>query len=140
MTYVVTSLCRDCKDTSCAKVCPVDCFYEPKAPGSDLPDQLYIDPNECIDCNLCVAECPWEAIFAKADVPDVFQNCIALNALSTTKHQDFQKAVQLDWGVCSQCGTKTPDDNPRCGCKAKLHKYSPSSEEIEANKERWGHK
>jgi len=30
---------------------------------------LVIDPDECIDCTLCVAECPVEAIFAEDDVP-----------------------------------------------------------------------
>ena len=31
---------------------------------------LVIDPDECIDCTLCVAECPVEAIFAEDDGPD----------------------------------------------------------------------
>ena len=34
------------------------------------PNILVIDPDECIDCTLCVAECPVEAIFAEDDVPD----------------------------------------------------------------------
>jgi ferredoxin len=33
------------------------------------PNFLVIDPDECIDCTLCVAECPVEAIFAEDDVP-----------------------------------------------------------------------
>lgn len=39
-----------------------------------------IDPEECIDCTLCVAECPAEAIFAEDDVPDTQRRFIALNA------------------------------------------------------------
>jgi ferredoxin len=39
-----------------------------------------IDPEECIDCNLCVAECPAEAIFAEDDVPASQHGFIALNA------------------------------------------------------------
>jgi ferredoxin len=39
-----------------------------------------IDPDECIDCTLCVAECPAEAIFAEDDVPADQQGFIALNA------------------------------------------------------------
>ena len=40
---------------------------------------LVIDPDECIDCTLCVPECPVEAIFAEDDVPDAQQAFIALN-------------------------------------------------------------
>jgi len=54
-------------------VCPVDCFVEG-------PNFLAIDPDECIDCTLCVAECPAEAIFAEDDVPADQQQFIALNA------------------------------------------------------------
>ena len=62
MTYVVTESCIKCKYTDCVDVCPVDCFHEG-------PNFLVIDPEECIDCTLCVAECPVEAIFAEDDVP-----------------------------------------------------------------------
>lgn len=39
-----------------------------------------IDPDECIDCTLCVAECPVEAIYAEDDVPEDQRQFIALNA------------------------------------------------------------
>ena len=73
MTYVVTESCIKCKYTDCVDVCPVDCFREG-------PNFLVIDPDECIDCTLCVAECPAEAIFAEDDVPAAQQSFIALNA------------------------------------------------------------
>ena len=73
MTYVVTEACVKCKYTDCVDVCPVDCFHEG-------PNFLVIDPEECIDCTLCVAECPVEAIYADDDVPDDQQDFIALNA------------------------------------------------------------
>jgi ferredoxin len=73
MTYVVTENCIRCKYTDCVDVCPVDCFHEG-------PNFLVIDPEECIDCNLCVSECPAEAIFAEDDVPASQQRYIALNA------------------------------------------------------------
>ena len=73
MAYVVTENCIKCKYTDCVDVCPVDCFHE----GANF---LVIDPEECIDCTLCVAECPAEAIFAEDDVPDAQQRFIALNA------------------------------------------------------------
>ena len=73
MTYVVTENCIQCKFTDCVDVCPVDCFVEG-------PNFLAINPDECIDCTLCVAECPAEAIFAEDDVPEDQQDIIALNA------------------------------------------------------------
>jgi ferredoxin len=83
VAYVVTRLCRDCKDLSCVKVCPTSCILEhvPASGASDLPNQLFIDPDDCIDCNACVPECPWEAIYAEADVPPKLQPDVALNAL-----------------------------------------------------------
>lgn len=73
MTYVVTENCIKCKYTDCVDVCPVDCFREG-------PNFLVIDPDECIDCTLCVAECPAEAIFAEDDIPADQQHCTALNS------------------------------------------------------------
>ena len=73
MTYVVTESCIKCKYTDCVDVCPVDAFREG-------PNFLAIDPGECIDCTLCVAECPVEAIFAEEDVPEGQRAFIALNA------------------------------------------------------------
>ena len=73
MTYVVTENCIKCKYTDCVEVCPVDCFREG-------PNFLVIDPDECIDCTLCVAECPAEAIFAEDDLPPDKHQFTALNA------------------------------------------------------------
>jgi ferredoxin len=73
MTFVVTESCIKCKYTDCVEVCPVDCFHEG-------PNFLVIDPDECIDCTLCVPECPVNAIYAEDDVPDDQQQFLALNA------------------------------------------------------------
>jgi ferredoxin len=73
MTYVVTESCIKCKYTDCVDVCPVDCFHEG-------PNMLVIDPDECIDCTLCVAECPVEAIFAEDDVPENQRKFTKINA------------------------------------------------------------
>ncbi len=73
MTYVVTESCIKCKYTDCVDVCPVDCFREG-------PNILVIDPDECIDCTLCVAECPVDAIFAEDDVPEDQRDFVQLNA------------------------------------------------------------
>ena len=80
MTYIITRLCRDCVDTACVTVCPVDCIYAYK--GSDhetFPNQLYIHPDECIDCGACEPECPVTAIFPEEDVPEQWKSYIALN-------------------------------------------------------------
>ena len=73
MTFVVTEACIKCKYTDCVEVCPVDCFHEG-------PNFLVIDPEECIDCTLCVPECPIEAIYDEADLPDDQMSYIELNA------------------------------------------------------------
>lgn len=72
MTFVVTENCIKCKYTDCVEVCPVDCFHEG-------PNMLVIDPDECIDCSLCVPECPVNAIFADTDVPADQMHFIQLN-------------------------------------------------------------
>lgn len=73
MTHVVTDSCVRCRYTDCVDVCPVDCFREG-------PNFLAIDPDECIDCAVCVAECPVNAIYAEEDVPADQQEYIDLNA------------------------------------------------------------
>jgi ferredoxin len=73
MTHVVTDSCIRCKYTDCVDVCPVDCFREG-------PQFLVIDPDECIDCAVCIPECPVNAIHAEEDVPEHFRDFLALNA------------------------------------------------------------
>lgn len=73
MTYVVTENCIKCKYTDCVVVCPVDCFYEG-------PNFLAINPDECIDCAVCVPECPINAIVSDSDITDSQRDFIALNA------------------------------------------------------------
>jgi ferredoxin len=73
MTYVVTENCIKCKHTDCVDVCPVDCFKEG-------PNMLVIDPDECIDCAVCVPECPVDAIYAEDDLPADQKEFLALNA------------------------------------------------------------
>ena len=73
MTFVVTEACIRCKYTDCVDVCPVDAFREG-------PNFLVIDPMDCIDCALCVPQCPVAAIFSEEDVPADQQDFIPLNA------------------------------------------------------------
>jgi len=115
MTWVITSLCRDCLDVSCVEVCPVDCIVEYKGDkAADWPGQLYIDPEECINCGVCEPECPWEAIFEDEQVPEVFNADVALNAKIIEIRDDFEVPEKPDTEV-------------------------PSPEQVKANKEKWGY-
>ncbi len=73
MTHVVGEACIKCKFTDCVDVCPVDAFREGK-------NMLVIDPDECIDCGVCIPECPVDAITTEEDVPQSQLEYIALNA------------------------------------------------------------
>lgn len=73
MTFVVTESCIKCKYTDCVEVCPVDAFREGR-------NMLVIDPDDCIDCAVCVPECPVDAIFAEEDVPAGQRDFIPENA------------------------------------------------------------
>lgn len=73
MTHVVTESCIKCRYTDCVDVCPVDCFKVG-------PNFLVIDPDECIDCAVCIPECPVNAIYAEEDVPTDQRDFIQINA------------------------------------------------------------
>ena len=80
MAYIITRLCRDCVDTACVTVCPVDCIYAYKGTDHEtFPNQLYIHPDECIDCGACEPECPVTAIFPEEDVPANLESFIEKN-------------------------------------------------------------
>ncbi len=72
MPYVITEACIGVKDRACVDVCPVDCIYE----GAD---QLFIHPDECIDCGACEPECPVSAIYPEEDVPETLRPFIVRN-------------------------------------------------------------
>ncbi|MCA9799399.1 MAG: 4Fe-4S dicluster domain-containing protein [Cyanobacteria bacterium HKST-UBA06] len=75
MPYVITEPCVGVKDKACVDVCPVDCIYE-----LDGEPQLYINPDECIECGACEPACPVTAIFMDSEVPEDQQKYIELNA------------------------------------------------------------
>ena len=114
MAYIITRLCRDCLDTGCVAVCPVDCIYEYTGSAQDqFPNQLYIHPDECIDCGACEPECPWQAIFEEVAVPDVFKDDTPLNYAIMENMSDFKVAQN-----------KKVDH--------------PTAEQVAANKVKWG--
>ena len=68
MPYVITDACT--KDF----VCVAECATASIAPAVDHPDaasvtQLFINPDECIDCGNCADICAQHAIFAVEDLP-----------------------------------------------------------------------
>jgi ferredoxin len=115
MAYVITRLCRDCVDGACVGACPVSCIFEHRPEGreSELPNQLFINPRDCIDCDRCLPECPWDAISREEDVPELFSDDVALNALSAERPSEFHVPVE------------------------RLSKR-PTPDEVDENKLRWG--
>jgi ferredoxin len=89
MTYVVTENCIKCKFMDCVGVCPVDCFHE----GENF---LAIDPDECIDCGVCEAECPANAILPDSDP-------------RTEEWKELNARYAPTWPVIAKKG-RTPDD------------------------------
>ena len=73
MTFVVTGNCNGCRFTDCVAVCPVDCFRADN-------DQLYIHPDECIDCGACEPECPVQAISDESALSGEDKKWIQINA------------------------------------------------------------
>lgn len=102
MTHVVTEQCIRCKHMDCVEVCPVDCFHEG-------PNMLVIDPEECIDCTVCVPECPVDAIFAEEDLPASQEQFLELNAELSAK-----------WPVITEMGDQPADAEEWAGVEGKL--------------------
>ncbi len=114
MAWVITRLCRDCVDQSCVDVCPVDCIYEYTGDDREgFPNQLFIDPDECINCGVCEPECPWEAIFEDEQVPEVFHDDTPLNAKIVDASDDRQVPEHAE-------------------------KPAPTPEQVQENREKWG--
>ena len=97
MAYIIAEPCVGTCDTACVEVCPVDCIHGPddktgagaeaKVDGFDPTGKmLYIDPEECIDCNLCIPECPVEAIYPDEELPADQAMFLEFNA---TKAQEW---------------------------------------------------
>jgi ferredoxin len=102
MTHVVTESCIKCKYTDCVDVCPVDCFREG-------PNFLVIDPDECIDCAVCIPECPVNAIYAEEDVP-----------ADQVKFIDMNVELAKDWPSITRMKAHLPDADDWKDVKDKL--------------------
>lgn len=84
MTFLVTENCIKCKHTDCVEVCPVDCFYEG-------PNFLAINPDECIDCGVCVPECPIDAIVEDTNLDHNIPFWVDLNKRLSSKWPNITK-------------------------------------------------
>ena len=102
MTHVVLESCIRCKYTDCVDVCPVDCFRAG-------PNMLVIDPDECIDCAVCIPECPVEAIVAEEDVAPEHRQFLELNA-----------ELAKSWPAITKKGDPQPDAEEWKDVKDKL--------------------
>ena len=92
MASVICEPCIGVCDMACVEVCPVECISGPisleeietfkdNGETSKLAGvQLYINPDECIDCFACQDECPVEAILADDEIPDNWEHFIEKNA------------------------------------------------------------
>src|SRR5258708_21520581 len=90
----------------CVDVCPVDCFYE----GENM---LVIHPDECIDCGVCVPECPVDAI--KPDTEPRLEKWLSLNA-------EYAKI----WPNITVKKATPPDSKEWEGKPDKLQYFSPN--------------
>jgi ferredoxin--NADP+ reductase len=82
MTHVITQPCRGPRCAACLAVCPVDCIGPtPAEPAWSRAPMLYIDPELCIDCGLCVSECPAKAIFPQHRLPSRWRMFMLINAM-----------------------------------------------------------
>jgi len=106
MTFVVTENCIKCKYTDCVEVCPVDCFYE----GANM---LVIHPDECIDCGVCVSECPAEAI-----VPGT-------EAAATAEWLELNRKYAGVWPNIVSKMPALPDADAQDGRPGKAAEFSP---------------
>lgn len=81
MAYIIAEPCIGVKDTACVEVCPVDCIH-PTQDEDDFVtvDQLFIDPDACIDCTACEPVCPVSAIFLDSELPEKWERFIEKNA------------------------------------------------------------
>jgi NAD-dependent dihydropyrimidine dehydrogenase PreA subunit len=79
MAFVITDTCI--KDLLCVDACPTDCIHPKKdEPAFEAATQLYVNPDDCIDCGACVPVCTSDSIIAADDLPDDKKHFIRANA------------------------------------------------------------
>jgi ferredoxin--NADP+ reductase len=79
MPHVIVDTCT--KDFLCIETCPTGCILPtPGEVKAETVTQLYINPEECLDCGACMTACPTDSIFPADALPSDKQNFAAKNA------------------------------------------------------------
>ena len=105
MAFVVTESCIACKYTDCVSVCPMDCFYEG-------PNFLVINPDECIDCSICVGECPVNAIVEASEIDPGQAHFVQINR---------ELSHDPRWKRITRSKSALPEHEAWANVKDKLH-------------------
>ena len=69
MAFVITQKCQDEQYGTCVSVCPVNAIHPGDYQGKKF---MVIDPETCIDCGMCLPECPIGAIVGSTDEDQAF--------------------------------------------------------------------
>ena len=105
MPFVVTESCIQCKYTDCVNVCPMDCFMEG-------PNFLVINPDECIDCSVCVPECPVDAIVNEREITPGQAHFVQLNR-DLSRHPAWKRITQSKKPLPDHEAWATASDKPK---------------------------
>jgi [FeFe] hydrogenase (group B1/B3) len=95
--YIVTNMCRGCDARTCALNCPKKCI-------SFVDGKANINHDDCINCGLCMKNCPFHAIIY---VPVPCEEVCPVSAISKNENGiefiDFDKCIN-----CGKCITACP--------------------------------
>jgi ferredoxin len=81
MAIVIAEPCIGVKDTACVEVCPVNCIHPSKDEHEfQAAPQLFIDPEVCICCSMCIPVCPVAAIYLEEELPEKWKHFVEVNA------------------------------------------------------------
>jgi len=96
MPHVIDEKCLGEVYAACVDVCPVDCIHPGEYKGEGF---MVIDPETCIDCGVCLPECPIGAIVGSTDESPEWAQ---VNAELTPQFKDNPKVTP-----------RPPDDQPK---------------------------
>lgn len=82
MAYVITEPCLGITDRTCQGLCPIEGCIQDGSVEFDgkVYEQLFINPDECIDCGMCQPECPVDAIYVADQLPGEWKDFAKINA------------------------------------------------------------